>query len=190
MHPWEHIAYVHVSSRCTTSSHLSPRVQDSRNMLPWMHTRIAPLRMLRICQLTLRLSPDTGDSGAGHDQVKLPLLDDHQSQDKISSARSLFAFVIPLLSAERDSIRSAIVTLRLSPDTGDSGAGHDQVKLPLLDDDLSCHVFPKGRSYVHVSSRCTTSSHLSPRVQDSRNMLPWMHTRTPTLVTVVQAMTK
>ncbi|KAJ5102364.1 hypothetical protein NUU61_004586 [Penicillium alfredii] len=33
----------------------------------------------------------------------------HQSQDKISSARSLFAFVIPLLSAERDSIRSAIV---------------------------------------------------------------------------------
>lgn len=31
------------------------------------------------------------------------------SQDKISSARSLFAFVIPLLSAERDSIRSAIV---------------------------------------------------------------------------------
>lgn len=32
-----------------------------------------------------------------------------QSQDKISSARSLFAFVIPLLSAERDSIRSAIV---------------------------------------------------------------------------------
>ncbi|KAJ5783201.1 hypothetical protein N7457_004975 [Penicillium paradoxum] len=33
----------------------------------------------------------------------------HQSQDKISSARSLFAFVIPLLSAERDSIRDAIV---------------------------------------------------------------------------------
>lgn len=32
-----------------------------------------------------------------------------QSQDKISSARSLFAFVIPLLSAERDSIRNAIV---------------------------------------------------------------------------------
>ncbi|KAJ6096375.1 hypothetical protein N7486_007121 [Penicillium sp. IBT 16267x] len=32
-----------------------------------------------------------------------------QSQDKISSARSLFAFVIPLLSAERDSIRAAIV---------------------------------------------------------------------------------
>lgn len=32
-----------------------------------------------------------------------------QSQDKINSARSLFAFVIPLLSAERDSIRSAIV---------------------------------------------------------------------------------
>ena len=32
-----------------------------------------------------------------------------QSQDKISSARSLFAFVIPLLSAERDSIREAIV---------------------------------------------------------------------------------
>lgn len=32
-----------------------------------------------------------------------------QSQDKVSSARSLFAFVIPLLSAERDSIRSAIV---------------------------------------------------------------------------------
>ncbi|KAJ6099471.1 hypothetical protein N7467_001006 [Penicillium canescens] len=32
-----------------------------------------------------------------------------QSQNKISSARSLFAFVIPLLSAERDSIRSAIV---------------------------------------------------------------------------------
>ncbi|KAF9885888.1 Cell morphogenesis protein PAG1 [Aspergillus nanangensis] len=33
----------------------------------------------------------------------------HQSQDKISSARSLFAFVIPLLSAERASIRNAIV---------------------------------------------------------------------------------
>lgn len=32
-----------------------------------------------------------------------------QSQNKISSARSLFAFVIPLLSAERDSIRNAIV---------------------------------------------------------------------------------
>lgn len=32
-----------------------------------------------------------------------------QSHNKISSARSLFAFVIPLLSAERDSIRSAIV---------------------------------------------------------------------------------
>ncbi|KAA8651342.1 putative cell morphogenesis protein (PAG1) [Aspergillus tanneri] len=32
-----------------------------------------------------------------------------QSQDKISSARSLFAFVIPLLSAERASIRNAIV---------------------------------------------------------------------------------
>ena len=32
-----------------------------------------------------------------------------QSQDKIGSARSLFAFVIPLLSAERDSIRQAIV---------------------------------------------------------------------------------
>lgn len=32
-----------------------------------------------------------------------------QSSDKISSARSLFAFVIPLLSAERDSIRNAIV---------------------------------------------------------------------------------
>ncbi|KAJ6164695.1 hypothetical protein N7470_003367 [Penicillium chermesinum] len=32
-----------------------------------------------------------------------------QSHDKISSARSLFAFVIPLLSAERDSIRNAIV---------------------------------------------------------------------------------
>ncbi|KAJ5712500.1 hypothetical protein N7493_008968 [Penicillium malachiteum] len=32
-----------------------------------------------------------------------------QSQDNTSSARSLFAFVIPLLSAERDSIRSAIV---------------------------------------------------------------------------------
>lgn len=32
-----------------------------------------------------------------------------QSQDKINSARSLFAFVIPLLSAERDSIRNAIV---------------------------------------------------------------------------------
>ncbi|EAW06774.1 putative cell morphogenesis protein (PAG1) [Aspergillus clavatus NRRL 1] len=32
-----------------------------------------------------------------------------QSQDKISSARSLFAFVIPLLSAERSSIRNAIV---------------------------------------------------------------------------------
>lgn len=32
-----------------------------------------------------------------------------QAQDKISSARSLFAFVIPLLSAERDSIRNAIV---------------------------------------------------------------------------------
>ncbi|KAE8151767.1 cell morphogenesis N-terminal-domain-containing protein [Aspergillus avenaceus] len=32
-----------------------------------------------------------------------------QSQDKISSARSLFAFVIPLLSAERASIRHAIV---------------------------------------------------------------------------------
>ncbi|KAJ5097927.1 hypothetical protein N7532_004928, partial [Penicillium argentinense] len=31
------------------------------------------------------------------------------SSDKISSARSLFAFVIPLLSAERDSIRNAIV---------------------------------------------------------------------------------
>ena len=32
-----------------------------------------------------------------------------QSNDKISSARSLFAFVIPLLSAERTSIRNAIV---------------------------------------------------------------------------------
>ncbi|KKK25189.1 cell morphogenesis protein, partial [Aspergillus rambellii] len=32
-----------------------------------------------------------------------------QSQDKIGSARSLFAFVIPLLSAERSSIRNAIV---------------------------------------------------------------------------------
>ncbi|PLB44490.1 cell morphogenesis protein [Aspergillus steynii IBT 23096] len=32
-----------------------------------------------------------------------------QSHDKISSARSLFAFVIPLLSAERASIRNAIV---------------------------------------------------------------------------------
>ncbi|RAK78539.1 putative cell morphogenesis protein (PAG1) [Aspergillus fijiensis CBS 313.89] len=32
-----------------------------------------------------------------------------QSQDKISSARSLFAFVIPLLSAERPTIRNAIV---------------------------------------------------------------------------------
>ncbi|KAJ5690808.1 hypothetical protein N7462_005200 [Penicillium macrosclerotiorum] len=32
-----------------------------------------------------------------------------QSSDKISSARSLFAFVIPLLGAERDSIRNAIV---------------------------------------------------------------------------------
>lgn len=32
-----------------------------------------------------------------------------QSQSKITSARSLFAFVIPLLSAERDSIRNAIV---------------------------------------------------------------------------------
>ncbi|EFR01888.1 cell morphogenesis protein PAG1 [Nannizzia gypsea CBS 118893] len=32
-----------------------------------------------------------------------------QSQDKINSARSLFAFVIPLLSAPHDSIRSAIV---------------------------------------------------------------------------------
>ncbi|KAE8379614.1 cell morphogenesis N-terminal-domain-containing protein [Aspergillus bertholletiae] len=32
-----------------------------------------------------------------------------QSNDKISSARSLFAFVIPLLSAERASIRNAIV---------------------------------------------------------------------------------
>ncbi|EPS33037.1 hypothetical protein PDE_07998 [Penicillium oxalicum 114-2] len=32
-----------------------------------------------------------------------------QPSDKISSARSLFAFVIPLLSAERDSIRNAIV---------------------------------------------------------------------------------
>ncbi|TPX26815.1 Cell morphoproteinsis protein PAG1 [Coccidioides immitis] len=32
-----------------------------------------------------------------------------QSHDKISSARSLFAFVIPLLSASHDSIRSAIV---------------------------------------------------------------------------------
>ncbi|KAG2421135.1 hypothetical protein HFD88_000751 [Aspergillus terreus] len=32
-----------------------------------------------------------------------------QTQDKISSARSLFAFVIPLLSAERASIRDAIV---------------------------------------------------------------------------------
>ncbi|KAJ9288667.1 hypothetical protein DTO021C3_3696 [Paecilomyces variotii] len=32
-----------------------------------------------------------------------------QAQDKISSARALFAFVIPLLSAEPDSIRNAIV---------------------------------------------------------------------------------
>lgn len=37
-----------------------------------------------------------------------------QSQDKISSARSLFAFVIPLLSAERDSIREAIVVAQFT----------------------------------------------------------------------------